>query len=99
MSGNPSAGGSDDPSVGADGRLASSKRLELGAGDLVASVVARADERSGFDVLEPQRQRLDLHLGELVGVVIALDGQMVDGRPQVLPDREDVRVDLAEGLK
>ena len=45
----------DDPALGIDGRLAPCS-LELGAGDLVARVVARPDERRGLDVLEPERR-------------------------------------------
>ena len=45
--------------------------------DLVASVVAGAHERARLDVLEAQRERLDLHLGELVGVVVALERQVL----------------------
>src|SRR6476661_5907868 len=68
-----SAGGGDDPSLGVERRLAATERLELGARDLVAGVIARADERRGLDVPEPEGERLALHVGELVGVVVALE--------------------------
>ena len=48
-----SAGERDDPTLGIDGRLAA-KALELGAGHLVAGVVAGADERRRLDVLEAE---------------------------------------------
>src|SRR5439155_16505955 len=88
----------DDYSIGTD-RRAPAHGPELRAGNLVASVVARAHERPRLDVLEPEGRSLDLHLGELVGVVIALDRQMLQRRPQVLTDREDVDVDRAERLE
>ena len=84
--------------VGVDRRLAA-ERLELGARDLVAGVVARADERARLDVLEAEREGLGLHLGELVGVVVAIERQVLLRRPQVLADREDVDVDLAQRLE
>src|SRR5690349_18216363 len=62
----------DDPALRVERRLAAAHGLELGARDLVARVVAGADERPGFHVLEPERLRGGLHLGELVGVVVAL---------------------------
>ena len=88
----------DDPALGVERRLPPG-RLQLGARDLVAGVVARADERAGFDVLEAERERLDLHLGELVGVVVALERQVLERRAQVLADRQDVDVDLAQRLE
>ena len=90
-----SAGQRDDPAVGVDRRLAA-QPLQLGAGHLVAGVVARAHERPRFDVLEAERERLDLHLGELVGVVVALEREVLERRAQVLADREDVAVDRAQ---
>ena len=39
------AGEGDDPALGVERRLAAAERLELGAGDLVAGVVAGAHER------------------------------------------------------
>ena len=89
-----SAAERDDPTLGVDGRLAA-QALELGAGDLVASAIAGAHERPRLDVLEAELQGLDLHLGELVRMVVALQRQVLEGRPQVLPDRQDVAVDLA----
>ena len=47
-------------------------------------------------MLEAERERLLLHRGELVGVHVALDGQVRRGRTEVLADREDVAVDRAE---
>src|SRR5258707_6502281 len=91
------ARGGDDHAVGADRRAAAGSKLC--AGDLVPGVIARANERAGFDMPEPERERLDLHLSELIGVVIALDRQVLERRPQVLADREDVGVDLAQGLE
>jgi hypothetical protein len=41
-------------------------------------VIARPHERAGLDVLEPERQRRRLQLGELVGVVIALNRQVLE---------------------
>ena len=88
----------DDAALGVE-RGAAAQVAQLGAGDLVAGVVAGADERPGLDVLEAERQRLGLHLGELVGVVVALERQVLDRRPQVLADREDVAVDRAQRLE
>jgi hypothetical protein len=47
-------------------------------------------------VLEAERQRLDLHLGELVRVHVSLDRQVRLGRSQILADRQDVAVDGAK---
>ena len=79
----------DHPAVRIERRLAT-EALELGARDLVASVVAGADHRRGFDVLEPELECLDLHLGELVGMVVAHEGQVVRRRAQV--DRKSTRL-------
>ena len=73
--------------------------LELGAGDLVASVVARAHERCRLDVLEAERKRGGLHLGELVGVVVALEREVLQRGPQVLADGQDVDVVVAQCLE
>ena len=51
-----SARGGNDPAVGVDRRLAAAEGLQLGAGDLVAGVVAGADERRRLDVLEAERR-------------------------------------------
>ena len=91
------ASGTIRPSASMRGLAA--QPLELGAGHLVAGVVARAHERRRLDVLEAERQRLDLHLGELVGVVVALERQVLQRRAQVLADREDVDVDRAQRLE
>ena len=50
-------------------------------------------------MLEAERQGLLLHVRELVGGVVALQGEVIDRRPQVLADREDVAVDRAERLE
>ena len=65
-------------------------------GHLVPGVVRRADERPRLDVLEAQGQRLGLHLRELVGMIVALDRQVLLGRPQVLADGQDVAVHGAQ---
>ena len=75
--GQPASGPRDDPALGVDGRAAA-ELAELGAGDLVAGVVAGPDERPRLDVPEAQRQGLVLHLGELVGVVVALEREVVE---------------------
>ena len=75
------------------------RRLSSAPGHLVAGVVARADERRRLDVLEAERERLDLHLGELVGVVVALERQVLQRRAQVLADGQDVDVDRAQRLE
>src|SRR5882672_10393191 len=92
------AGQRDDATLRIECRLAAAHRLELGAGDLVTGVVARADERTRLDVLEAEVQRGALHLGELVGVVVTLEREVLERRSQVLADREDVAVDLAQRL-
>ena len=66
----------DHSSVCVERRLTPAKRLELRTGNLVAGVVARPNQRGGLDVLEAELEGLDLHLGELVGVVVALERQM-----------------------
>src|SRR6187397_191899 len=87
-----------DPAIGIDRRLAP-EPLELGARYLVAGVVARSHERPRFDVLEAKRESGCLHLGELVGVVVALEREVLERRAQVLPDGQDVAVDRAERLE
>ena len=82
----------DDPTLGIERRLAA-EATELGPGHLVAGVVARPDERTRLDVPEPEGERLFLHGGELVGVVVALEREVVEARPEILADREDVDVD------
>lgn len=47
------------------------------AGGLFVGVVARADERAGFDVAEAHLQRLFFHEQELVGRVVARERQVV----------------------
>src|SRR3954452_20881957 len=88
----------DDPPLGVERGFATGTS-EVGAGDLVASVVARSDERRGFDVLEAECERLDIHLGEFIGVVIALEGEVLECRPQVLTDGQDVHVGRAQRLE
>ena len=65
-------------------------------GHLVACVVARADQRTQFDVLEAERQCLVLHLRELSRVVEALQHQVLLRWAEVLADGEDVAVDRSE---
>src|SRR4029079_5103525 len=89
----------NDPALGVEGCLPAPQGLQLRAGHLVAGVIAGAYERPRLNVLEAERERRRLHLRELVGVVVALDGQVLEGRPQVLADREDVGVDLSEGVE
>ena len=55
----------------------------------------RADERTGFDVPEAEIEGLDLHRGELVRMVITLDGEVRERRAKVLADGQNVAVDLA----
>ncbi len=43
-------------------------------------------------MLEAERKGRDLHLRELVRVVVALQRQVLEGGPQVLTDRQDVHV-------
>ena len=71
-----SAGERNHPTGLVERRLAASSS-KLRTRDLVASVVARAHERSRLDVLEAQRERLGLHLGELVGMVVPDQRQML----------------------
>src|SRR3954447_18177549 len=63
---------------------------------MLVGVVARAHERPGGDVIEPQRVRRALERGELVGVPVAHDGQVLLRRTQVLPDGEDLDTVLAQ---
>ena len=50
-------------------------------------------------MLEPERERLGLHLRELVGVVVTLEREGAERRPEVLTDGQDVDVDRAERLE
>src|SRR3954471_3229148 len=95
----PSARRRDDASGRVEGRRAAAERPELGARHLVAGVVARAHERSGFDVPEAEGQGLGLHLRELVGMVVALEREVLLRGPEVLADRQDVDVDGPQGLE
>ena len=104
LSGPPSALTARQPASGTTRPSASivacaAQALELGARHLVAGVVARAHERRRLDVLEAERERLDLHLGELVGVVVALERQVLERRSQVLADGQDVDVVRAQRLE
>ena len=90
--------GSSDAALGVE-RGAAAQVAQLGAGHLVPGVVAGPDERRGLHVLEAERQGLGLHVRELVGRVVALEGEVVGRRPQVLADGEDVAVDRAERLE
>ena len=47
-------------------------------------------------MLEPHRQRLIVHLDELVGVVVAHHRQMLGGGAQILADGQDVAVDCPQ---
>src|SRR5687768_16679734 len=93
-----SAGQRDDPALGVEGGLAA-QPLELGARHLVARVVAGAHQRGRLDVLETEPQGLDLHLRELVGVVVALQGKVLYGRSEVLADGQDVDIGVAQRLE
>src|SRR5688572_9395187 len=60
--------------------------------DLLPGVVARADERPGLDVAEAHLRAEPLELAELVGGVVAVQGQVVVRWAQVLAEGEDVDV-------
>src|SRR5215203_204654 len=72
--------------------LAHGAGARLGEGLL--GVVAGAHERAGSDGLEAER--VGLALGELLGMPVAHDRQMVAGRAQILPDGEHLHVMLAQ---
>src|SRR6185503_11056706 len=65
-------------------------------GDLIASVVAGADQWPRFNVLKAQPQGLFLHLRELRWVVVTLEWQMLLRRTQVLANGQDVAIDGTE---
>src|SRR5690242_6804258 len=70
------------PSVRVERRLTPAQGPELRTGDLITRVVRRPDERPRLDVLEAERQRNRLHLGELVGSDVALDREGLERGPQ-----------------
>src|SRR5215213_4816772 len=74
--------------------LAHGAGARLGEGLL--GVVAGAHERAGSDGLEAERVGLALELGELLGMPVAHDRQVVAGRAQILPDGEHLHVMLAQ---
>ncbi len=90
------SGRRDDPAFRVEGRPPA-ELAELSAGNLVPGVVGGANERPRLDMAEAEGERLGLELGELVGVVVALNREVFNAGAQVLADGEDVAVDLAEG--
>ena len=65
-------------------------------------VIRRTHERPCFDVFETHGFAEDFEFGELVGVNVADDGEMVAGGLEVLAQREDVRAlrgEILEGVE
>src|SRR5512146_1431603 len=81
---------------------------DAGGLDLLPGVIAGANERAGFDVLEAHRHADVAHVAELIGRDVAVDRNVRLRRPQILAERQDVDVhrpevahddlDLLEGL-
>src|SRR3972149_9353310 len=94
-----STGERNDAAVRVERGLRATRRPELGTGDLIPGVIARAHERPRFDVPEAKCERLGLHLRELIGVVIALQREVPERRSEVLTDRQDVAAHPAQGLE
>ena len=65
--------------------------LTYGGFSLVEGVVGRADQGSGFDVLEAHGFAEDLIFGKFVGVDVADDREMFSRGLQILAERKDVR--------
>ena len=64
--------------------------------DVFVGVIRRPHQRTGGDVLEPERQRCGLEGGELLRLPVPHDRQVALGGPQVLPDGEDLDALLAQ---
>src|SRR4051794_12999214 len=64
--------------------------------DVLVGVVGAAHERAGRDVVEAERVRVALERGELVGMPVADDREVALGRAQVLADRDDLDVVIAQ---
>src|SRR5207244_3241958 len=58
--------------------------------------IGTAHERSGLDVMKPERARFFAELRELFRRVVAAHRMMIAGRREVLSHREDVDTGLAE---
>ena len=58
---------------------------------LFKGVIGRANERPGLDVFEAEGFAETLEFGELVGMNVTHDGQMVGRGLHVLAESEDVR--------
>src|SRR6266850_5766246 len=65
--------------------------LTNGRLSLIKSVVGKANERAGFDVLEAHGFTEDLIFGKFVGMNVSHDREMLSRGLQILPEREDVR--------
>ena len=63
---------------------------------LTLGVVRAADEWSRLDMGEPELPTDPRELGELVGMVVARDGQVLRRRPEVLAERQDRHPDRAQ---
>src|SRR3972149_11091682 len=87
-----STGERNDAAIRVERGLRATRRPELGTGDLIPGVIARADEWTGLDVLEAEGKGLGLHLDELRGIVVALQREVPERRSEVLTDRQDVAV-------
>jgi hypothetical protein len=73
--------------AGASGACTPARILTLSRScfGLLEGVVGGADQRAGFHMLEAHGFAEDFEFGELVGVNVAHDGQMIFGGLQVLP--------------
>lgn len=64
--------------------------LPVGGFGLLEGVIGRADERAGFDVFEAHGFAADLEFGELAGMNVADDGQMIARGLEILAERQNV---------
>src|SRR5262249_12411653 len=78
-------------------RLSTRSRWDTHRGlGLPFGVIRRAYERSGLDVSEPDRPTYLCQLGELLGSVVSRNREVPRRWPQILSERQDVHIRIAE---
>src|ERR687892_168380 len=78
------------------GKYSTSRAPQVGRVGLPLGVIRAPHQRPGLDVGEAEGPAHLGQLGELVGVIVAGDRQVLRRRPQVLAQREDRHADLDE---
>src|SRR5262249_4069088 len=71
-------------------------RRRIRAVGLALGVIGAADERPRFHVAKAELPPYRRQLGELLGVIVLLDGQVLCRRPEILAEREDLDADPAQ---